>query len=123
SCGRQTEGYIRDAQYDIRVRHLGAYISDRLYSLVGIFTVFFDTRRDRQGERIKENVMPRYAKFSGLSKCTTRDSDLVLRRARHSRLVDQTDDNSGAKFSCKPQHLQKTRLAVLVICRVENRFP
>jgi len=89
------------------------------YSLNGfnrIFTVFLDTRRDRQSERIEENIVARNAVLNRLFIRTTSDLDLIIERPGHPVFIDQTDDNSGSEALGKIEDFKESLFAVLVIC-------
>src|SRR5690606_38418170 len=121
-CRTQPDRHVRDTEDNIRLTHLCAYLLDRIDRLSGIFTILFNAGRDRKGKRIEKDIMSFDTEFRRLLECPTSDLDLILGGSGHSRLVDQADNYARTELFRKLEQPDKTPFAVLIICRIEDRF-
>ena len=88
-----------------------------------VTTILFNAGRDRQRQRVKENIVSGNSVLCGcLLVSAFGDFKLSLGGARHSLLINSADYDAGAVSLRKIENLGKEGLAVFIIRRVEDAF-
>ena len=119
--GIKTERYVRNTKDCEAARQLPFDSTDSLNRLGRVTPVFFDTRGNRKGQRIKENVGCRQTQF--LRCLLVRpfgNSKFSLSSPRHALFINRSDYQTRTIALRQLNYFRESRLAVFVIGRIEN---
>ncbi len=121
--GVQPERNVADAEHRLRQRQLGLDRLHRLQRLDAGGAIVFLSRRDRQRQRVEDQIHRTNAVLVHRQIVDALgDGQLLLRRQRHAVFVDGQRDHRRAVALGHRQHLRRALLAVFQVDRVDDRL-